>query len=233
MASEEQLKILLQGVPAWNEWRAMKPGRVDLFGADLSEVALDGWVNLREADLTRANLQGAQLWHAILHGANLREAHLEGAYLQEASLERAHLEGAHLEGAHLEKAFLIWANLQEAHLEGAHLQQALLTWANLQEAHLEKRTWSGRTSVGLSSDRLRVRLWPKAAFSASVWDTAGLIRQTNEPIITDRFRHEPVITVDNIKVAQFIYLLLNNEKFVMLLTPWQEGRATAWSVHGG
>ena len=50
MANEEPLKILKQGVEAWNKWREKNPQ----ITPDLSKA------NLYKADLTGANLNGAQ-----------------------------------------------------------------------------------------------------------------------------------------------------------------------------
>ncbi len=123
-------------------------------------------INLQEAQLQEANLEGAYLAQAQLQRAGLREAHLGGAHLQRAELnwarlERAHLnsaelqsadlggaqlqeahlseaylQGANLSGAQLQGAYLQTAQLQEAYLEGAHLQRAELNWARLEGAHL-------------------------------------------------------------------------------------------------
>ncbi len=57
-----------------------------------------------QADLRRANLEGAYLCMA-----NLQEANLKGANLQGVNLWRANLQGAILEGAILEGATLIRA----------------------------------------------------------------------------------------------------------------------------
>ncbi len=55
MANEEHLKILKQGVEAWNEWRKKNPQRTpDLSKANLSEA------DLYVANLSRADLTGAQ-----------------------------------------------------------------------------------------------------------------------------------------------------------------------------
>ena len=61
MANEEHLKILKQGVKAWNLWREENPN----ISPDLSGAYLSG------ADLSRANLIGADLSVADLRGANL------------------------------------------------------------------------------------------------------------------------------------------------------------------
>ena len=64
MANEEHLKILKQGVEAWNEWREKNPQRTpDLSGANL----------------IMADLSGANLNKAVLHAADLYKADLTGA----------------------------------------------------------------------------------------------------------------------------------------------------------
>jgi uncharacterized protein YjbI with pentapeptide repeats len=66
MADEEHLKIIRQGVDAWNEWRQKNHELIpDLSEADLSEVKLNG-ANLSGANLCKANLSGADLTKADL-----------------------------------------------------------------------------------------------------------------------------------------------------------------------
>jgi len=119
MANEEHLKIIKQGVKAWNQWRKKNPKiRPDLSGADLSGADLSG------ADLTKANLTKANLTWAILIKANLTKANLNGANLYKANLNganlyKANLSGAILSGADLTKANLTWAILIKANLSGA------------------------------------------------------------------------------------------------------------------
>jgi uncharacterized protein YjbI with pentapeptide repeats len=86
MADEEHLKILLQGVKAWNRWRDENPGiRPDLTEAPLLEEDLSG------ADLSRADLSGAYLTEVCLDDADLSGANLLRANLREADLSGANL----------------------------------------------------------------------------------------------------------------------------------------------
>jgi uncharacterized protein YjbI with pentapeptide repeats len=99
-----------------------------------------GRVFLR-ADLTAAQLQGANLWGAQLQGASLEDVQLQGASLVNAQLQGASLEGAQLQGAllanaQLQGAYLNSARLQGAWLNGAQLQGAWLNGAQLQGASL-------------------------------------------------------------------------------------------------
>ena len=75
-------------------------GRADLSRADLSLADLFG-ANLSGADLSLADLYGADLSRADLFGADLSGAELSRAYLSGANLYGADLYGAYLSGADL------------------------------------------------------------------------------------------------------------------------------------
>jgi|SRR6185437_9879188 len=63
MANQEHLKILKQGVAAWNKWRRDRSIIPDFSNADLNGT-----------HLTNANLSGANLNNANLSGVNLFKA---------------------------------------------------------------------------------------------------------------------------------------------------------------
>lgn len=83
-------------------------------------------LDLRTANLQRADLNGLARNTALLTGARL-----EGADLGESRLEWADLGEARLEGANLSAARLEGANLSNARLEGANLSGARLKSADL------------------------------------------------------------------------------------------------------
>jgi len=114
------------------------PEGLDLREADLEKANLSE-LNLQDADLSGANLQRANLCLSRLHRARLLEAKLQAADLRwaqfpAANLHQANLGGANLRLANLPEADLSLANLQETELSEASLQAATLHWANLQGA---------------------------------------------------------------------------------------------------
>src|SRR5262249_2114359 len=110
-----------------------------------------------------------------------------------ADLFNANLHLADLSGADLSGANLYTANLNEADLSGANLSGAILEGTTLVETNLENADLNGCRIYGMSASALR-----------------GGPRDQRNLIITPN--NEPVVTIDNIEVAQFIYLLLNNQK---------------------
>jgi pentapeptide repeat protein len=198
MANDEHVAILKKGVDAWNAWRDENPGvrpdlvevdltKTDLSGADLSATDLSG-ANFSEAKLIRANLSGANL-----RQANLMEANLTGALLSGAFLFAAFLIRTNLSGADLTHALLSGSNLSRANLSGAYLMGAFLHGSTLIDADL--------TDADLTGCRV---------FGASAW---GLkLERTKQQNLVITKGGESEITVDNIEVAQFIYLLLHNQK---------------------
>jgi hypothetical protein len=199
MADEEHLRIIRQGVDVWNEWRKKNPELIpDLIKANLSRR------NLRNADLSGANLREAKLRRAALDGTDLQEAQLQEAHLGDASLCRAKLQRADLSGANLFAAYLVGADVREAVLHGANLGRAVLSGANLSGAKL------GGAQL-IRTDLCGAILTGSSVYGVSVWDIK-VNEHTKQQNLIITGRGEPIITVDNIKVAQFIYLLLNNQE---------------------
>jgi pentapeptide repeat protein len=222
MANDEHVALLAQGVAAWNAWRDENPDIVpDLTGANLNSA------QLRRVNLTGANLSGAQLRVAYLRRANLIGADLRGADLGQAHL-RANLQGANLAKASLIETNLRDANLREAdlveaNLRGATLEAADLRKANLQKASLERADLHEANLSGakLSGADLRGASLVKTnldgadvtgcrIYGISAW--ALKLDNTKQQDLVITHEDEPEITVDNLEVAQFIYLMLNNRK---------------------
>ncbi len=218
MANQEQLRILKQGVEVWNKWRKENPDlevdlrEADLKGAWLMGVDLTG-ADLREADLMGAelrkvNLSGARLARADLSETNLREANLSEANCAMAFMVQSNFSGTDLRGVNFSRAILVradfsGANLSEASLAGANLMEANLNGADLRNAMLLDASLV-QTSVS------NAKISGSWVYGVNVWDLKGEFEEQKDLIITPD--DNSIITVDNIKVAQFIYLILNNEE---------------------
>ena len=173
-----------------------------LFGANLIDAYLSE-ANLIEANLSLADLRGANLSRASLAGADLSGASLAGADLSLAKLSRADLSEADLREADLRGANLIEADLRGADLSGAELFKADLSEADLSEADLNHATLveTNLTSATLTGCKI---------YGISAWNLKLEGAEQSNLVITPD--DEPTVMVDDLEVAQFIYLLLNNTK---------------------
>ena len=213
MANPEHLALLQQGVDVWNAWRAKESSAADLIGADLIGADLSG------ADLGKAYLRGANLRGANLSRANLSRANLCEANLGRANLGRADLGGADLHWADLILANLGRANLSKANLVEANLHQADLGGADLAGAHLSLANLGGADLLGadllgaslLETNLADATLTDCRVYGISAW-RVKLSEGTKQQGLIITHPSEPAVTVDNIEVAQFVYLLLHNEK---------------------
>jgi uncharacterized protein YjbI with pentapeptide repeats len=256
MPNRKHLEIISQGVQAWNDWRKanqqIEPdlARADLNGKDLKEVLFNN------TNLANARLEKAQLQAAHFRGANLSDAHLKGAALDdarmsetklsnadlsEAQLNGARLNGAQLAGAQFDNASLVNATLRLANFRGASLHHAKLNDADLFGADLTQADFTGADLTGASlqsailveTNFREAILTDCLVYGISAWNlTLDDAVQSN--LVISR-SNESKITVDNLEVAQFIYLLLNNarirdvintigKKAVLLLGRFSPGR---------
>lgn len=208
----------------------------NLSEADLSEANLNR-ANLKEANLRSAYLEGANLKGANLNEANLNEAHLHKANLsrshlvatdlnladlRETDLSKADLRWALLYGAYLNKANLSMANcshasmvradLNRADLSAAILSGALLVEAHLWEANLCLADLSGAdlsSAILIGVNAFNANFIGCRVHGISVWDMQLDGAKQRGLIVTPE--NEPKLTVEKLEIAQFIYLLLNNQ----------------------
>lgn len=161
-------------------------------------------LNLCDANLERTKFMNSRLKEANFSRSYLREANFSNAYLHGAKFKKADLEGvcfdyancAHADfgDTYIRKPFFSFTNLSNANFQGAFIDRgfmngALLVESNFNFAKIEE-TW---------------------VYGTSIWNIKkdGLVQKNL--IITPP--GESKITVDDLEIAQFIYLLLKNEKF--------------------
>ncbi len=145
-------------------------------------------LRLFRMNLSQAKLSGANLVWVTLRKLNMREADFK-----KADLQYANFMGANLSHANLSEANLSYANLMGANLCNADLSGTKLIGTNLSNANLD-----GAQLIG------------SFVYATSVWNVN--LEKTIQSNLIITMPNEPPITVDNLEVAQFIYLLLNNQK---------------------
>src|SRR5690242_6425380 len=145
------------------------------------------------ADLGGVNLTPAALSVGGFSGADLKEADVRGADLSGAGLLGANVAGGDLSRVNLTGAEACAAIFNYADPRQAVLVRAALTLAYFIGSNLEKADLTGCHIYGISA-----------------WGVKLSGAKQHNLVLTDA--DEPEITVDNMEVAQFVYLMLHNQK---------------------
>jgi uncharacterized protein YjbI with pentapeptide repeats len=227
--NQEHFDVLMSGRQAWFAWREHDPDVMpnlagcDLIGADLSVMDFRG-ANLSDARLAGADLRSSSMANADLSGADMREVRADKATftnctLRKCNLEEAFLTRCDLRDANLSGADLSWAKLIGSVLIGANLSDVFAREADLSEANLREAILNGADLGGsflwgtslVSADLSGADLSGCHIFGVSTWNvtTEGAIQHS---MVISGPEESPLITVDNLEIAQFIHLLVNSAK---------------------
>ena len=165
---------------------------IDLTGATLTDVCV-GYSDLRGVNFDEVTFKCEEIPWMAMKGASLentsfRKVQIDGARFNEADLRNSDFSGASLVGADFEKANLSGADLSNTNLTGANLTGASLV---------------GATVEGCVLDGANV-------YGVSAWDLRGKAKSSKDLNISPA--NIAIVTVDDIQVAQFLYLLMNNPK---------------------
>ncbi len=176
-------------------------------GVNFNETNLDGTF-LTQCDLSSCTFKGASLVNSHWANSNLSGVNLSGRNLSGASFWRANLTNANLSNTtcvmvEFAEAKLTGANLSLSILDTAEFREADLTNTDLHESILANASLLRATVQGANFRKCEV-------YGISAWDLIGTPKYQNDLIVTPP--DQPQITVDDLEVAQFVYLVSNNKK---------------------
>lgn len=201
MANSEHLAILKKGVSVWNKWRKRNPHiKPDLSGLNALNPTELPWLyaggfgqDLAGVNFDNTNLSRAHLSKRCLHGASLFEANLTETLFDKTNLSQTNFVETIAVAAKLRDANLRGADLCGADFSGADLTGAALNYATLVHTKFRNSTISKCHVYGVS-----------------VWevDLEGAVQ--GELVIHPV--DKPAVQVDELDLAQFIYLLLSNKR---------------------
>lgn len=157
--------------------------------------------NLYRAKFLNADFSSSEMIKTDLRRANFQDAILKRTNFYSSNLRNANFRYANLKGASFMLTNLTGADFTGADLEGANLQGAQLIGTNFTNANINKC----------------------AVYGASVWQVNLTNCQQQDLIVTRQSKftnhHKPetIITVDNLQVSQFVYLLIQNQNIRTIL----------------
>ncbi len=208
-------------------WRRYKTSKaLELYQAQHSDTLHKGWHNCawrdHLIDLSGINLDGAVIGYADLRGVRMDGASMRGTWMKGAEFEQASLVGVDFsplfpgetgdlscqQSTRLLQSDFTGADLRDANLAGADLSDTTFRNANLTGTDLSGADLT--RSVLVEADVSGATLCGNRIYGVAAWNVRGTAEATfRDLIITGE--GDPAITVDHLEVAQFIYLLLDNE----------------------
>lgn len=217
MANLEHVSILEAGKENWNSWMKNRyPGPTRIVANNSIEaktIILQLIPDLSEYDFSNRDLSGYDFYRVNFSSSNLTYVKLVGANLRRCNLEKVDLSFADLSKANLSKSNMINAILDNAICVNTIFTEANMSKASLYKSNLEKATLFDTRLLYtrmIQTNLKESNITGCKIYGISVWDVEiEDAIQHNLSITKDA---KDVITVDNLYVAQFIYLLLNNSK---------------------
>lgn len=219
---EEHLNMLKKGKKAWNEWiknswkevpriemhsnkplRNFKPPHHPIVSADLSDCDLTTFKELRGFKFQKVNFSNC----------NLKGIDFTGSQFRKAQFQNSDMRNTKFDGCNCELTNFIDTNLNEASfknaiVEGANFSNSSLFKTDFTKANLtgSKLMWAKIIETNFSNcDLTNARV-----YGASIWDTKLKDCIQSNIIITKRKDFE--ISVDNLEIAPFLYLIISNSK---------------------
>jgi uncharacterized protein YjbI with pentapeptide repeats len=202
------------------------PFGVNLSGYDLSGAIMN-LCRLAFANLSGTKLQEAKLRESLINQSTIWKSDLSGADLTQASMSglkciESRFTGADLSRALLHASHIFACNFDEADFEGASLDGALLSGSTFRKARLLSTMCGASDLTGCrlngadlsGAHFVRTKLGGADLTGARVygvncWDVEITDDTIQRDLIVTPAR-EPTVSVDDIRMAQFVHLLLTN-----------------------
>lgn len=202
MANLEHLKILQEGgVAGWNKWRAENPGVYP----NLSDITIYEVMNIvkdKKNREHRQNLSGINFSNTLMAYSNFEytdfiHANFSNANLAFSNFRHTDFSNSILTDGMFHEADFYQANFSNADLSRANLVRTGLVEANFCGANLQEASIYGISAWTVITDENTI--------------------QKDLQIVNPSDSNAPRFTCDNIDVAQFLHLILNNSKIRSVL----------------
>lgn len=188
MSKNKYIEILKAGKEEWNNWRSLNPQE----RADFLNSVLDG------SDLEGYNLTNCNFYQASLRDSNFNRTELAWSAFFHTKLNNSTITNPEIEDYSEWTSFsgvnFRWSSFAESDLENVKMKGSLFEGARFQNCNLKGADISYSRIHGLSA-------WGNYVDESTT---------QNDLIITPY--GEPTIKVDNFEIAQFLYLLITNNK---------------------
>ena len=206
-SSIEYIELLSRGAKAWNEWRINYPFKapclrevnfVNAFSGngfyDLPEFY---GVNFSDVDFNCSSFRNSTFCDCTFDGAKITFSDLVDAYFQSCTFKNVNMRVCKIGNAHFidcifEDSDLSYCSAENTSFHGSSFKNTALENISFVKSDFSNTVLDGCRVYGISS-----------------WNLNLDNSEQRNLVITKK--NEPEITVDNIELAQFLYLMINNE----------------------
>jgi hypothetical protein len=150
-------------------------------------------------------------------GPLFSNADLTGANFFLANLMGSSFKGSIINNVNFMSALILKSNFRNSIIENSEFNGADLWNSNFSASNIKNSNFRGSnlTKIDISS----AKIMDCKIYGISCWDIKrNDYTITKNLIISDPYSDDPIITIDDIELAQFIYLILNNKKISNLIT---------------
>ena len=203
-------KLLENNAIKWNEWRAQNSNQVPImrnvnFVSEMMHGKTDVYdlpslhdIDFSDVDFNMASLRNCSFTNCCFDGAKITFADLVDTYFINCSFKNANMRVTKIGSAIFrdcifEKSDLSYCSAEETSFEGTKFIDTVLEHMSFVSNNFTNSEMIGCHVYGISA-----------------WDLDLENSSQKNLIITKE--EQPVITVDDIELAQFMYLMINNVK---------------------
>lgn len=155
-------------------------------------------VNLIKAHFERSLFRDAKILNSEMSLVKLNDSQLLFTEITNCNFNNSMLYNSIIDGCKIEKCDLTGTMFTSGKINNSEINNTILRKIDFRNTQLTADTF---TKCDLSNSKI---------FGVSAWKLSLIDTIQEDLRISDS--NEPKITIDNIEVAQFIYLLINNEK---------------------
>lgn len=189
----------------------------DLFHADFSYAILTGAEfsggSLNQAVFAYASLERTKFSNTILRDNNFNHTDLRRTIFADVAFISVTMYQCNLSELKLNNKKLYDVNFTEANLFRCQLSKTDLRYSNFSNSYLAEADLTGANlnyTIFIKTNIEQAKLSECSIYGLSVWDVLGSPSDQSNLRITEE--NEAEITVDDLQVGQFVYLLMNNSK---------------------
>ncbi len=211
MANEKHLNIFRKGKNVWNEWRNNNPNIIPDFrkynfyddqikyNSIYGQPYLEGYnfdgvdffeTSMRDGDYINCSFNGSKMNYVDACFANFFDCKFN-----DASIRVSKIGSASFIDCEFFKTNLSYCSAEETSFNNCYIESTNLSNISFIKTNFSNSTLKKCSVYGISS-----------------WDLTLDNTKQEDLIITDSIDDVVPITVDNIEVAQFLYLIINNVK---------------------